>query len=199
MFSAIFSSPRCRKPMSGVAFVMFSPPVSATRRSTRGGAGATRVTGSGDSISRVVKAMDRQSYLRWRVNRQPQAQNRERTHQAKTNFLCRMTLAKTRAASPCPDLCQKANGNSRLQHRGALVSAVLNGFSEPRLQRNFRTHPVLPRATGTMILHGRNYRPPDCVRDASAQGPIHRFSTQKGDSPGVIALAERALGCRIQI
>src|SRR6266480_1198684 len=108
MFSAIFSSPRCRKPMSGVALVMISPSSSSTSRRTPCVAGcdgpmlstifspisscgcrssasavATRVTGSGDSISRTVKGMGKLEFknhytledLRWRVNQRTQAQN----------------------------------------------------------------------------------------------------------------------------
>src|SRR5207253_5115269 len=88
MFSAIFSSPRCRKPMSGVALVMISPSSSSTSRKTpcvagcdgpmlrtifspmsssawcsSASAATTRVTGSGDSISRVVKGMEKVTRL----------------------------------------------------------------------------------------------------------------------------------------
>ena len=46
-----------------------------------------------------------------------------------------------------------------------------------------------PRVTGTMTLPGRNYRWPDCLRDASAQRLRHATSLQIGVPPGTSALA----------
>ena len=100
MFSAIFSSPRRRNPMSGVALVMISPSSSSTSRKTpcvagcdgpmlrtifspissspgwrsAASAAANRVTGSGDSISRVVNGISSAINLRCRVNHRAQAQ-----------------------------------------------------------------------------------------------------------------------------
>jgi hypothetical protein len=69
------------------------------------------------------------------------------------------------------------------------VSAVLKGFSEPGYSEISEITRSRPRATGTMTLDGRNHRPPDCLRDASAQRLRHATSLQIGVEPGTSALA----------
>src|SRR6266511_1260368 len=54
---------------------------------------------------------------------------------------------------------------------------------------NFRFIRPCPRLTGAMIYMDRNYRPPDCLRDALAQRSRHRTSFQKGEEPGTSAFA----------
>jgi hypothetical protein len=108
---------------------------------------------------------------------------------AQTNFLCRMTLAKTRAVSPGLGKGAEDRARDSCFQLGLVASAVLNEFSEPGCSEISELTRSRPRATGTMTLDGRNYRPPDCLRDASAQRLRHDTSLQIGVAPGTSALA----------
>jgi hypothetical protein len=106
---------------------------------------------------------------------------------AQPNFLCRVTLAKTRTVSPSLGKCAEGQRALQLFQLGLVASSA--DFLSRIGRRISKLDRSRPRATDTMILHGRNYRPPDCLRDASAQRFCNDTSLQIGVEPGICALA----------
>jgi hypothetical protein len=64
---------------------------------------------------------------------------------AQTNFLCQVTLAKTRAVSPGPGNCAEDSARYGSFQLGLVASGVLSGFSEPPVAPKF---PVTPTRDG---------------------------------------------------
>jgi hypothetical protein len=67
---------------------------------------------------------------------------------AQTNFLYRVTLAKTRAMSSGPGECAEDRTRYSCFQLRLVASAALGGFPEVHLSQNFQSGPVMPTRDG---------------------------------------------------
>src|SRR6266550_812741 len=76
-----------------------------------------RCEGHGSTILSTLASQSATASVKW-----------ERMRPAQTNFLCRMTLAKTRAVSPRPGKCAEDSARDSCFQLGLVASHVLSGF-----------------------------------------------------------------------